>query len=824
MKKHTVRATLPYPDTDRCSVQNLRRPIMGISLRPVSPPTRLCRESGTPIASWTAPDGTVTCLFQSDSLALWALPASGGTPLSVGTLPEKATTAVADTAGIHIFTPAGVYTAAPDREGRWSLSPAYGDYPPVAIYPAEPRTHTAATPHLTLKGDYTSWTGAMDKTDIAMLGNSVMAALAEATSAAVADRCAAAPILAWYRLRDAAGRELFRSTPVLVTPGGIQGPEHVDVSVSVSSGSYRHVQPASISVTGFRIGLRLCDTDLPPEQSRRATVLELMTAPPADLVDYASTPYVTRLGHTATEGQLRVAIPRLTAQKSLIPAMLDRLNEVSEIAAVIHDPFNPDGQLCSSGIIADIPVDFNPGNTAKFLRNALAPTTASRATTSILREVSLPHTFTASVATVAGDIAAYAGITPIHTLPMPLNSAWIAGKSYGPWQAKVCVSLLNSMGQTERLCAESTGVGQIPEALLPMLSYPHPGAFRIDIELSAGGRTLASSFPLTPTPASAAACYVAPSLHPIPLSSFSEAPSPMRAVTERKPVCHKSSVVVANTASPLTPAGSATIGSAVVTAITEAPRSTSGIAFGRRHLYVFTLAGIHTVSVSSSMQMAASVISSEGVGSAEAVAVGPEGVYAATPSGVICLNGTRSTPIHPARFKAIAWSPAYRELWCLPADGAAKPRTVIIDRHGHTYTRTDIVPRAFCQASHSLFIAGSSGFYDASVEHADPDKPIAVSWRMRICIDGDTVPRIRALTAMVAANEADMAIDLLGDNGSEKAHRFAGLAVAGCIAAPLYLPVMAHPHRYVTISLSGSVSPDARITSFLLETGKSLLF
>lgn len=822
MKNHTIRATLPAPDTDRCSVQNLRRPIMGTSLRPVSPPTRICRESGTPIASWTAPDGTATCLFQSDSLALWAIPASADVPVSVGTLPAKATAAVSTTEGIHIFTPDGVYTAAPDADGRWSLTAAYGQYPPIAIFPTEPRIHTAATPRLTLKGDYTSWSGPMDKTDIAMLGSSVMAALSEATAAAVADGCAAAPILAWYRLRDAAGRELFRSTPVMVTPDGIQGPGHVDVSVAVSSGSYRQVQPTAISVTGFRIGLRICDTDIPPA-SRHAAVLELMTAPAADLVDYSATPYVTRLGHTATEGQLRIAIPRLAGQKALVPAMLDRLDEVSEIAAVIHDPFNPSRELYSTGIIADIPAEFNPGNTAKFLRNAISGHTTSDATTSILREISMPHTFTASVATVAGDITAYGGITPTHTLPMPINAAWIAGKSYGPWQAKVCVTLLNSRGQTERLCAESAGEGPIPEALLPMLSYPHPGASRIDIELTTDGRTLSRSFPLTPTPASAAAYYVEPSLRPIPVSSFESTVSPMRAVTERKPVCHKSSVVVAATASPLIPAGTAAIDSAV-TAITESRRSTSGIAFGRRHLYVFTMAGIHTVSVSSSMQMAVSAISSDGVASSEAVAVGPEGVYAATPSGVICLNGTQSTVLHPGAFKSIAWSPSFRELWCLPADGAAKPRPVIIDRFGHTYTRTDIAPKAFCAAPHTLFIASSSGFFNASREYADPDKPIAVSWCMRICVADDTVPRIRALTAVVAANDADLSIDLLGDNGTDKPHRFAGLAVVGGISAPLYLPVIAHPHRYVTISLYGHVSADTRITSFLLQTGQRLIF
>ena len=147
--------------------------------------------------------------------------------------------------------------------------------------------------------------------------------------------------------------------------------------------------------------------------------------------------------------------------------MLDRLDEVSEIAAVIHDPFNPSRELYSTGIIADIPAEFNPGNTAKFLRNAISGHTTSDATTSILREISMPHTFTASVATVAGDITAYGGITPTHTLPMPINAAWIAGKKLARVQAKVCVTLLNSRGQTERLCAESAGEGPIPKRCSP---------------------------------------------------------------------------------------------------------------------------------------------------------------------------------------------------------------------------------------------------------------------------------------------------------------------------------------------------------------------
>ena len=517
MKNHTIRATLPAPDTDRCSVQNLRRPIMGTSLRPVSPPTRICRESGTPIASWTAPDGTATCLFQSDSLALWAIPASADVPVSVGTLPAKATAAVSTTEGIHIFTPTEYTQPLPDADGRWSLTAAYGQYPPIAIFPTEPRIHTAATPRLTLKGDYTSWSGPMDKTDIAMLGSSVMAALSEATAAAVADGCAAAPILAWYRLRDAAGRELFRSTPVMVTPDGIQGPGHVDVSVAVSSGSLppsaadrdkRHrLQNRSAHLrhrhTPRLTPCRRARTHDSPGRRPRRLLRDTLRDTPRPYCHRGTAAHChTSTGRTEGTGSSHARPSgRSVGNRRRNPRPIQSLQRT-----VLHGHYRRH------------PCGIQSGNTAKFLRNAISGHTTSDATTSILREISMPHTFTASVATVAGDITAYGGITPTHTLPMPINAAWIAGKSYGPWQTKVCVTLLNSRGQTERLCAESAGEGPIPKRCSPCSPTHIPEHPESTSRLTTDGRTLSRSFPLTPTPASAAAYYVEPL--PAPDSRF----------------------------------------------------------------------------------------------------------------------------------------------------------------------------------------------------------------------------------------------------------------------------------------------------------------
>lgn len=821
MKTHTLKATLPMPDDDMCRAQNLRHPSPDAPLSPVKPLTPVCPDTGVPLASWTADDGSVTCLFQSPSLVLRAVNAAGGIPVTVGALPAAVSTAIVTPEGILLFTPAGTYIAAPASGGAWRLSPADTDFPPVALVPTGERTHTAYTPTLTLQGNYTSWSGAFIKADIAMLGNAVLSALHTASQGAVADGCAATPILAWYRLRDAAGRIIFRSTPTVVTPVGIQGPSSVEVTVAVSGGTYRTVAPAPISITAFRIGMR-CNPASMLDTHRRAATLELLVAPAVDLVDYAGTPYITRLTHTATDGLLRIDIPRLPRHATILPGMLDRLDELSAVAAVISDPFAPDSPLASGAVhVPETNTDFSSDTAQTAILKALARTPRNASLPQIIRETALPHTFTASVATVAGDITAMADITPVHALPMPLSALWTTGSDYGPWHAKICVSLLNADGVTERLCAEETGEGPIPASIMPMLSYPHPGAFRMDIELITATETLTRSFPLTPTPASLAACWISPSLKPVAFSSFTATVSPMRAVTERRPVRRASAMLIAGISSPLTPSAATTIGAGAITAVTEASRATAGLAFGRRHLYAFTTAGIHTVSVGASGTLAVSLISPCAVSSPAAVAVGADAIYAATSSGVVRLNGTRADIIHPARFAALGYSPAMRELWCLPPSGEAGQWPVIIDRRQRVYTRTDILPAAFLRMPDTLLIASADGLYDASRENNDHAGKIAVEWSRRVCMASDSVPRVHALTALFSASDADIAIDLLGDNGSSRPHRFAGLAIAGEIAAPPYLPVIAHPHRYVTVFLSGSVSPDTTLTSFRLVTSPS---
>jgi hypothetical protein len=813
MKTRTYQATLPTPNDTQCRVENLRQLSPSSPLTPVGHIEPVCLEHGVPIASWTHPDGSSTLLFQSDSLSLFAY--RNGDAVAVGALPALATSAIVLPDGVLIFTSEGNFRASySDDTSTWSLLPTTIDYPPVAITPEETRTFTDTTAALTLTGNYTAWSGAFTKSDIALLGNTMLDSLSRAEQTAVANGCSVAPILAWYRLRDAAGKVIFRSMPVLVTPVGIQGPEAVIAKVAVSGGAFRAVSPISVDITGFKIGLRI-DSSQIADSHRRATTLELLTTPPVDLIDYSATPYITRLSASATEGTLRINVPRVANRASVIPAMLDRLDELSTVEAVYFDPFGPDSVLVgTSPHVIDFRRDLSPATAQSSLRTALKREPEAALLPSIIRESQLPHTFTAAQATLAGDIAALADITPVHALPMPLNAMWTTDTSYGVWRAKVCVSIINSNGDTELLCSETTGEGSLPEAILPMFAYPHPGAFKVDVEVTTPSGTVARTFPLTPTTAALSSCYVAPDMAPISLSTFADTATTLRAVSERKPVRHPSQLLVAQASDPLTPLNAVPVGGGAVTALSEMIKSTSGLAFGRRHIYAFTSAGIHTVSISSGMQLAASMISPAKVASADAVAVGNTCVYAATDTALIAINGTAVTTIMKGRFTALGYSPAFRELWCRPEDADAS--VVIVDACGKSYQRTDIVPTAFSRNSSTLFISTDAGMCDAGVE--DSEAIVKASWRRRICMVGSYVPRVVAVTTLMAADTAEISIDLLGDNGGENPHRFAGIAIVGNIAEAPFLPVLSHPHRYVTIYFHGTVSADASLTSFNIDT------
>jgi hypothetical protein len=680
----------------------------------------------------------------------------------------------------------------------------------------ESRTFTDTTTALTLTGNYSAWSGAFTKSDITLLGNTLLDSLCRAEQTAVANGYTIAPILAWYRLRDATGKIIFRSMPVLVTPIGAQSQQYVTANVAVSGGVFRAVAPFSVAATGFKLGLRIDPTQI-ADSHRRATSLELLTTPPVDITDYSATPHITRLSSTTTEGTLRIDIPRIANYASMVPAMLDRLDELSSVEAVYFDPFNPDSTIVDTSPHAvEFCHDLSPATAQTSLRTALKRQPEAASLPSIIRESQLPHTFTAAQATIAGDITALADITPVHSLPSPLNAMWLTGTTYGVWRAKVCVSLINSAGETERLCTETTGESSLPDAILPMFAYPHPGAFKVDIEITTPSGTVAATFPLTPTAAALSSCYVSPDMEPITLSSLADAESSLRAVTERKPVRHPSQLLVAKATDPLTPVNAVQVGGGAVTALSEMVKSASGLAFGRRHIYAFTTAGIHSVSISSGLQLAASMISPAKVASADAVAAGDTGVYAATENAILAISGTTVTTIMKGSFAALGYSPVFRELWCRPENAEAP--TVVVDARGNVYQRTDIVPTSFSRNASALFFATADGMCDAADEASDTDICVPVSWSRRICMVGNNVPRVVSVTTLMAAESAEISIDLLGDNGGENPHRFAGITIVGDIANAPYLPVLSHPHRYVTIHFHGTVSADASLTSFHIDT------
>lgn len=824
MTTHICKAELPSATDSRWSVKNLRRAPIGEGLVPVGAPRLITNAKGTPLASWTHADNRVTHFYQSSERTLWAITEGrGATPVAVGELPAPATSAITAAGAILIFTPAGVCTVTLSPDEEWRLRPAHPDFPAVAIHHSQTRTYSTLTPALNLTGSYSTWPTPMTKADIALLSQTIADAMRSNAESAAADGMAYAPLIVRYRLLDAASRPLYTSIPRMVTPCGVQGAASTEVSIALSGGSYRNIAPISIPLTAYRLTLSAELSRVAAVDCSAVTSLQLLVTPMIDLIDYGAKMYLSPLASSNSEARLRASRTLCMTPEAAIPAMLDRLDTLSTVAATLPNPFAPDSPLTSGGWTPTLTV--NPdivGAQTALLRSLRTPVKPS-AVSPLMRLTASPHTFTAATAAVAGDVVALGDITAIAALPPTAQQLCTPAPSIGEWSAKVRLTLRNDCGLTEELCVETAGTDFAPSLLPSMVTYPHPGATLLEMQITSGDVTRSFSCHLTPTPDGTAACWTAPQLTPRAVAALPVATEQFIPFTKRHSSRHSSALFVAPTDTPLLPVASATVGSGTLTAIAESPRASQSIAFGRKHLYAFTSAGTHAVSLSQAMAIAVSPLHPASVTSAACVASAPGSLYAATRDAVLRFTGGSAVTVAArGRFKAIAYSSTFDELWCLPAD-TATPSPLIVDALGGIFTRTDVTPIGFTLlGAQQMIISTATGLYNPSIETSSAVRPVSVHWSRRLTLPGRYAPTVTAAEVALESPEADISLDLLADDGGPTPWRFAGLAVKGDIAAPPFLPVIARPYRHVTVTLSGTLHPASTITDFTLTLSPRL--
>lgn len=404
-------------------------------------------------------------------------------------------------------------------------------------------------------------------------------------------------------------------------------------------------------------------------------------------------------------------------------------------------------------------------------------------------------------------------ITPLSALP-PAPSELAAQCAVAvAWTGTTRVTILLPDGSEEILSRSENGASHAPRFINPYIGYIHPHAVRLEIAVTeSSGTSRYLSLPLSPDSRSRFSYYHDPSGIPveIPVSSTTIAPVNRRA----KGAKLSGTVAVAPVSDPANIASSLSVTTGKVTAITAASRSSSAWDFARRHLYVFSTAGIYAVAVNSAQAlMSAHIIEHDAVNSRDCVAETPKGVMAVADGKLLMVTGAKAQIVVPHfNASAIAWNPASLELWTL-----TDSKVTVMALSRESYVRSDIGTVDSIHSSPGmLLLRRGSRFYNALEENTSVGSR-NVKWSVRIMAPEYAPSRINKVKWVINAADAAINLSVEGDNGSGHPHLIARNFVKGAVLAPVTITFPSVPVRYITVTLEGTVSHNAQLNTIFFE-------
>ena len=742
-----------------------------------------------------------TRLFMLSGRNLSVTDSSGSVP--VGTL-HGDFLSVADTGSRLVFmTSEGPWTVdydlATDNVSVRGNTPLY---PSIAFHASAVTASESTVRPVTFKGTYTHWAGPLDPLDADALTGEMRGAVDRCFAAALAEGRYPAPVLVWYHLLDAAGSVVHRSSPVLVEPEPAAGRLSCEIPVSRSGSAYAATSPSALSLPSFTLNVVVPAAEASAWGD--AVTVKVFRSRPLPEVDVTA-PFAATFAGTSSSPVLRLSVPPFRRYDSVVTGFLDTLREEDCDTFVINlDP----------GSGAARRVALPPGNATSMTAAVADMRTAARRipSTDVLAGVAPPHSFSAAASCVDGDMTVWGDITPLSALPQGVSAWATAVASAEPWSAVVRVTIATDTGEPEILSLEESGAGNAPLQLSRLISYPHPSARLIEIEITRPSGVTRLSLPLTPYGSVAAAMNRGTSSTGDTLSAGA---TPLKPVTRRRRRRQRGLMLTALSSSPLTPLSALTATSGTIVAVTPASRSSSAWDFARRHLYLFGSGGIHAVAVSSAMKsVSAHLIDSRAVTAAAHVARSPDGVYALSAGNLLLVKGSRAELVDD-RVTAgrIGWSGADGSLYCTSGVAAVTVRSP--DGSWHTRELPGTSEYAMTGDGNRLVVYSGSRFITLPSARAES---AAVYWKRRLMLARGGVPQaIRCVEVHMSSPAARLTIGLYGDNGSAVTRLITSVDVEGEITAPVVLPVIFPcPFIYFSLKIEGSLAPGSLITAVKL--------
>lgn len=619
------------------------------------------------------------------------------------------------------------------------------------------------------------------------------------------------PLLARFHLVAADGRRIYSSEPTLLSAGGWQCCDPLEIGCTLADGTLA-TRATSLTARTFAI-----EVDVAALGSYDAASIEVTVTPQLHPVDFgAEADY--RITRTSTSTPLlTAALPGVTAEMSddstararLLRAMTERL-------AALESPLARLTCASSSGLSHAIAntLALTASAERKSLMSILARTVTSSSSSSplLLRGITSPHSFLAGSSTTAGDAVMWADITPLHSpAALPRDPAATPSDQVPEWTGTLRVTLADGTHL-------DTLIGypmQMPEALPPLVSYPDPQAVELELWVDNvdTGTVSHASAALTATADGQRAVSLDASLAATPLTPWTSGQYPVTSVEgvmagRRRP----GAVVSAHVSAPGEAVGALEITPAPVVALHPAVKSLSSWDFTRTHLYAFSPAGIFALSLGADRRrIGASLIDPRGVTEACHTAYTSRGVMAIARGKLLSVSASRVSELPlPFAPKQVAWLSSAGRVLLLGTDGmlrAYDPEA----RTWHERTVGHHTAEAIASVGADCFISCRDALLTPDTAGAATIRPI--SWSARLPLPRRAAPRHVVVSMSAYSFSGRVTCSTEAGPGSACAIPLVRLDIDGEVNAPLHARLPLTPRRYVGVAIEGMASADFTLTA-----------
>lgn len=779
--KHTAKAiraisvTAPgAPDY----ITNLRRDADNPAiLRPVGEPRHLADSAALPTGSVVIGDRQV--VFWADGRELWAETAEatggGAAAISPASRRRKVATLPAEPLLFHAVSPgvirvmlrhsAPVYLTC-DSAMNISYAGPVPRFGAITIGTTATEILRADIPPCRLTGVAGHGTGSVDADDDETLRKAGLAAYASLRGVARRTGRFLQPVLARYRITDAAGVTLFCGPWVMPSAAeGFQCAGQLKVSCDADSGQ---TAAGAIEGRGYLLSVGAIAQMTEPWRSLAARIIVEVTdeIEPVDADGAPGTGIVT----ADPRGTLTVAwyLPGCTSEKAANPGLR---------APLVADALALAEQTCRTALVIDDPFK---GTAAQII----GVPTSTRLTATTETAPALAETYSTALET--GDMLLFGN---------PRREATVlpAGADYA--------------------IAVSSGSAEM--TLSPLLTVADADATRLTLRAKASDGTVSDlTYPLRRVPGSELAYWLADDLKPVETGRVT-------AVTidsGRSTVPRYGQLVCAAASIPDRITDRLTVCPGEIVALTQAMRTGAGWDFSRRRIMVFSPAGIWQTSVSPAGKLyGAALLDMRGVASGRAVTAatdhkGSPCVCAVADGDLIRIGATSSaTLLRRCGATALGWAGRYGELWMCTPDGIT-----LLNMHGERVRRlSDLLdPDDIRLRGHGgrLLVASAGALFDACDEV--PAETTACRLSCRVTPGAHPMPLW--LRAAISAAEVTGRIDVRGDDGSRVESPLMSIGLHGALNSPVCLPLTAPRRHHITVSADLRLSADATVDSIII--------